>query len=397
MHPPTHTLISSSRSSINSTTTHHHTPHTTPHHTPPHTQDPAALWRPPPWIAGGLTPRSIGETCHTILIKLILDMWLHVPAEHCLALVFTMLAGGLTNRSPHMQCRAFDLLFNLSVHGELLFPRVGGAGVGAVEHHGMGEHWRCICVHGCCFVCMCTASSMHSTIAQSTCTLVIYNQHAHSSHSNVFFPTTPGACPSPHDAPQPQPPAAPTTSRPNTPPNPPAITSAPPSEAEERPATAPAAVDGALPGAPGAAQHAQHAEATQDEQDGRFVQQQRLASFRQWLQLLLYQCLLILAEVCFSFVFVFFRFFFFVCLLILAEVCAANPAHQTPPTPPHSPSQQEQVDEMVWTSALGCCAALLCDSQGALNPHDLTHLHPKAVAAMATAAVTYTWCVFVCE
>lgn len=98
--------------------------------TPPppslHTQDPAALWRPPPWIAGGLTPRSIGETCHTILIKLILDMWLHLPAEQCLALVLTMLAGGLTNHSPHMQCRAFDLLFNLSVHGELLFPRAAG-------------------------------------------------------------------------------------------------------------------------------------------------------------------------------------------------------------------------------------------------------------------------------
>lgn len=83
-------------------------------------QDLEALWHEPPWLPGGLPPRSVGETCSAILIKLIIDLWLQHPGGQCLALVLSMLATGLAAR-PAVQCRVFDLLVNLHVHGELMF------------------------------------------------------------------------------------------------------------------------------------------------------------------------------------------------------------------------------------------------------------------------------------
>jgi hypothetical protein len=62
--------------------------------------------------------------CSCILTKLIMDAWLRSGPAVVLPLVLRMLQKALANPSTTIKARAFDLLYNLSVHAALLLEAV---------------------------------------------------------------------------------------------------------------------------------------------------------------------------------------------------------------------------------------------------------------------------------
>ena len=78
------------------------------------------------WIADSNGAKSIGEACVTILIKLIMDMYLEYGPSVSYVLVLQMLHQSLLNADAVVRIRAFDLVYNLSLHS-LMMSNTSGA------------------------------------------------------------------------------------------------------------------------------------------------------------------------------------------------------------------------------------------------------------------------------
>lgn len=100
-------------------------------------EDPAAHWRPPAaaeaggdaapgngGAGGGGEEERLGQVCGCVLAKLVIDTWLSAGPEASAPLVLRLLQQALHHASPAVRARAFDVIYNLSIHGALL----GGAG-----------------------------------------------------------------------------------------------------------------------------------------------------------------------------------------------------------------------------------------------------------------------------
>lgn len=58
----------------------------------------------------------------SILIKLVMDMWLEMPAHESLPLVLDMLQATLEGGDVACRTRVFDLVYNLSLHAHVMVP-----------------------------------------------------------------------------------------------------------------------------------------------------------------------------------------------------------------------------------------------------------------------------------
>lgn len=69
------------------------------------------------WDAGS---KSIGDACVTILIKLIMDMYIEHGPSVAYVLVLQMLHQALLNTDVAVRIRAFDVVYNLSLHSLMM-------------------------------------------------------------------------------------------------------------------------------------------------------------------------------------------------------------------------------------------------------------------------------------
>ena len=67
-----------------------------------------------------------GQAMASILIKLMVDMWLDMPAHTSLPLVLSMLQAALLEGDVACRTRVFDLLYNLSLHAHAMVPLEAG-------------------------------------------------------------------------------------------------------------------------------------------------------------------------------------------------------------------------------------------------------------------------------
>jgi hypothetical protein len=70
------------------------------------------------------------EKMASIVVKLIIDMWLQADPVESFALMLPMLRTVLAQQDPIYRVRAFDLVYNLSLHAQMIEP-VGGSSEGA--------------------------------------------------------------------------------------------------------------------------------------------------------------------------------------------------------------------------------------------------------------------------
>lgn len=64
---------------------------------------------------------TTGEVAAVILIKLVMDLYVSAGPRAAFPLTLLLLQKPLLSGDPGVQCRVFDVLYNLSVHGELLY------------------------------------------------------------------------------------------------------------------------------------------------------------------------------------------------------------------------------------------------------------------------------------
>jgi hypothetical protein len=74
------------------------------------------------WDAAGCRGGSDAQICCALLFKLTLDLWLHCSTADSFAMTLVVLRRCLSSPKPDVRARAFDIVYNLSCHGELLFP-----------------------------------------------------------------------------------------------------------------------------------------------------------------------------------------------------------------------------------------------------------------------------------
>lgn len=67
---------------------------------------------------------SIGQISSCILVKMIVDLWLSVGGAAAFPLVLRMLQQALYQLQPQYRARAFDIIYNLALHGSMLLPSV---------------------------------------------------------------------------------------------------------------------------------------------------------------------------------------------------------------------------------------------------------------------------------
>lgn len=65
--------------------------------------------------------KCIGEACVAILVKLIMDMYIEYGPAASYLLVLQMLSRSLQNEDASVRSRAFDLIYNLSLHSLMMF------------------------------------------------------------------------------------------------------------------------------------------------------------------------------------------------------------------------------------------------------------------------------------
>ncbi|MEW5300088.1 MAG: hypothetical protein WDW36_003044 [Sanguina aurantia] len=63
---------------------------------------------------------SLGQACGGILLKLIMDLWLNAGPGNCYPLQLRLLRQALSSTRPDVRSRAFDILYNLSLHSALV-------------------------------------------------------------------------------------------------------------------------------------------------------------------------------------------------------------------------------------------------------------------------------------
>lgn len=68
----------------------------------------------------------------SIVVKLIMDMWLQTDPAESFALMLPMLRGALAQQDPIYRVRAFDLVYNLALHAQMIEPVGGSTGGGSV-------------------------------------------------------------------------------------------------------------------------------------------------------------------------------------------------------------------------------------------------------------------------
>ena len=67
---------------------------------------------------------SIGQISSCILVKMVVDLWLSVGGAAAFPLVLRMLQQALYQLQPQYRARAFDIVYNLALHGSMLMPSV---------------------------------------------------------------------------------------------------------------------------------------------------------------------------------------------------------------------------------------------------------------------------------
>ncbi|PRW39232.1 hypothetical protein C2E21_7090 [Chlorella sorokiniana] len=91
----------------------------------------ASLWDRPPaseaafGLAAGGAPT--GEVAAVVLVKLVMDMYVKAGPKAAFPLTLLLLQAPLLRGDPAVQARVFDVLYNLSVHGELLYDAAAEA------------------------------------------------------------------------------------------------------------------------------------------------------------------------------------------------------------------------------------------------------------------------------
>lgn len=74
-----------------------------------------------------LHSESIGQISSCILVKLIVDLWLSAGGVAAFPLVLRMLQQALYQSQAEYRCLAFDIIYNLSLHGAMLMPAESSA------------------------------------------------------------------------------------------------------------------------------------------------------------------------------------------------------------------------------------------------------------------------------
>lgn len=92
-------------------------------------EDAAALWDSLSHGAlfGLSSAATTGEVAAVILIKLVMDLYVRAGPRAAFPLVLLLLQKPLLSGDPATQCRVFDMLYNLSIHGELLYDTAAEA------------------------------------------------------------------------------------------------------------------------------------------------------------------------------------------------------------------------------------------------------------------------------
>lgn len=67
----------------------------------------------------------------SIVVKLIMDMWLQADPVESFALMLPMLCTALAQQDPIYRVRAFDLVYNLSLHAQMIEPVGSSSGGGS--------------------------------------------------------------------------------------------------------------------------------------------------------------------------------------------------------------------------------------------------------------------------
>lgn len=67
---------------------------------------------------------SMGQISSCILVKMVVDLWLSVGGAAAFPLVLRMLQQALYQLQPQYRARAFDIIYNLALHGSMLLPSV---------------------------------------------------------------------------------------------------------------------------------------------------------------------------------------------------------------------------------------------------------------------------------
>ena len=75
----------------------------------------------------------------SILIKLLLDMWLAADARATFSLCLAMLVATFDEDDPTFRIRAFDLLYNLSLHAHMIEPHDPTTSEAAIPKEGRGS------------------------------------------------------------------------------------------------------------------------------------------------------------------------------------------------------------------------------------------------------------------
>lgn len=110
-------------------------------------------------MAGGRDIDRVARQCRaaqvgkmaSILVKVVMDMWLHSDPRETLVLTLPMLTAALRQPERTYRTRVFDLLYTLSLHAQMIEPvpvsdqgatgGSGGGGSGSLSHASpMGAH-----------------------------------------------------------------------------------------------------------------------------------------------------------------------------------------------------------------------------------------------------------------
>eukprot|EP00873_Tetraselmis_striata_P016487 jgi/Tetstr1/436751/TSEL_025531.t1 len=104
-----------------------------------------AVQRAPPLLWGNSLGRgSMANVCSSLLTKVVMDMWISAGPGKSFPVVLEMLLDMVGSEVPALQERAFDIVYNLSLHAQLLYPAdpappPEAAEADAAEPHGQGQ------------------------------------------------------------------------------------------------------------------------------------------------------------------------------------------------------------------------------------------------------------------
>ncbi len=83
------------------------------------------------WQAAFDDDPDFGQMCGSILMKLLVDLWCRAGPVGSYTLALRMLRAALRSSQPATRARAFDVLYNLGVHGAMLRGQAEEAAIAA--------------------------------------------------------------------------------------------------------------------------------------------------------------------------------------------------------------------------------------------------------------------------